>query len=69
MPKHAILEAGGASMADVVKTTVHLSDLSLLPRFNAGYSRFFPDPKPARTPVGSPLSGVRIEIDVIACLE
>src|SRR5512139_3820062 len=45
----AILEAAGASMADVVKTTVHLSDLSLFARFNSVYAGYFPDPKPVRT--------------------
>jgi 2-iminobutanoate/2-iminopropanoate deaminase len=62
----AILEAGGATLADVVKATVHLSDLSLFPRYNEVYARFFPDPKPARTTVGSALLGIMVEIDVIA---
>ncbi|HEX5688628.1 MAG TPA: RidA family protein [Roseiflexaceae bacterium] len=61
-----ILEAAGASMADVVKATVHLSDLSLFPRYNEVYARFFPDPKPTRTTVGSQLLGILVEIDVIA---
>src|SRR5262245_55550139 len=62
----AILEAGGATMADVVKSTVHLSDLSLFSRFNAVYATYFPDPKPVRTTVGSQLLGMMVEIDVIA---
>ena len=62
----AILEAGGATMADVVKATVHLSDLSLFPRYNAVYAGYFPDPKPVRTTVGSQLLDVLVEIDVIA---
>ncbi|MCL4507025.1 MAG: RidA family protein [Chloroflexi bacterium] len=62
----AILEAAGASMADVVKTTVHLSDLSLFSRFNKVYESYFPDPKPVRTTVGSQLMGIMVEIDVIA---
>ena len=61
-----ILEAGGASMADVVKSTVHLSDLAMFKRFNAVYETFFPDPKPTRTTVGSQLPGILVEIDVIA---
>src|SRR5689334_12446045 len=40
----AILEAGGASMADVVKSTVHLSDLANFAAFNAVYATYFPDP-------------------------
>jgi 2-iminobutanoate/2-iminopropanoate deaminase len=62
----AILEAGGATMADVVKATVHLSDLSLFPRYNTVYAQYFPDPKPVRTTVGSQLLGILVEIDVIA---
>ncbi len=62
----SILEAAGASMADVVKSTVHLSDLSLFPRYNAVYATYFPDPKPVRTTVGSQLMGILVEIDVIA---
>lgn len=62
-----ILEAAGASLAEVVKTTVHLSDLSLSARFNPVYAQYFPDPKPVRTTVGSQLSaGVLVEIDVVA---
>ncbi len=62
----AILEAGGASMADVVKVTAHLSDLSLFERYNRVYASYFPDPKPARTTVGSQLLGILVEIDAIA---
>jgi 2-iminobutanoate/2-iminopropanoate deaminase len=62
----AILEAGGATMADVVKSTVHLSDLSLFQRYNQVYAQYFPDPKPVRTTVGSQLLGILVEIDVIA---
>ena len=62
----AILEAAGASMADVVKASVHLSDLSLFQRYNTVYATYFPDPKPVRTTVGSQLLGFLVEIDVIA---
>jgi 2-iminobutanoate/2-iminopropanoate deaminase len=62
----AILEAGGASMADVVKVSAHLSDLALFERYNQVYATFFPDPKPTRTTVGSQLFGILVEIDAIA---
>ena len=62
----AILEAGGATMADVVKTTVHLSDVSLFARFDKVYVRYFPDPKPVRTTVGSQLFGNLVMIDAVA---
>jgi 2-iminobutanoate/2-iminopropanoate deaminase len=64
----AILAAAGATMGDVVKTTVHLSDLSLFSRFNKVYESYFPDPKPVRTTVGSQLLGILVEIDVVAYL-
>jgi 2-iminobutanoate/2-iminopropanoate deaminase len=62
----AVLEAGGASLANVVKTTVHLSNLGQFASFNQVYTRYFPDPKPVRTTVGSQLLGILVEIDVVA---
>ncbi len=63
-----ILEAGGATMMDVVKVSVHLSDVELFERFNKVYATYFPDPKPARTTVGSqlPRKDMLVEIDAIA---
>ena len=62
----AIMEAGGASMSDVVKVSAHLSDLALFERYNKVYATYFPDPKPTRTTVGSQLLGILVEIDAIA---
>lgn len=65
----AILEAGGASLSDVVKVTAHLSDPSLFSRYNVVYGRRFSRPYPVRTTVGSNLGaspGMMIEIDCIA---
>jgi 2-iminobutanoate/2-iminopropanoate deaminase len=62
----AILEAGGATLADVVKVNAHLTDLSLFDRYNKVYVTYFPDPKPTRTTVGSQLLGFLVEIDAIA---
>lgn len=62
----AILEAGGATLDQVVKSTVHLSDLSLFEAFNKVYSTYFNDPKPVRTTVGSQLNNILVEIDVVA---
>jgi 2-iminobutanoate/2-iminopropanoate deaminase len=65
----AILEAGGASLTDVVKATVHLADEREFPVFNEVYSRRMPEPRPVRTTVGSGLRqvpGMQVEIDVIA---
>jgi 2-iminobutanoate/2-iminopropanoate deaminase len=62
----AILKAGGATLADVVKVGAHLTDLSLFERYNKVYAEYFPDPKPTRTTVGSQLLGILVEIDAIA---
>jgi 2-iminobutanoate/2-iminopropanoate deaminase len=62
----AVLEAAGATTADVVKATVHLADIADFQRFNAVYTEFFPDPKPARTTVQSVMPGILVEIDVVA---
>jgi 2-iminobutanoate/2-iminopropanoate deaminase len=64
-----ILRAAGATLADVVKSTVHLLDPKEFQRFNEVYARRFPEPRPARTTVGSDLgavAGMRVEIDCIA---
>ncbi|MDE6342740.1 MAG: RidA family protein [Muribaculaceae bacterium] len=44
----AILEAGGATLADVVKTTVFLADMSLFGAMNEVYAEYFSAPYPAR---------------------
>jgi 2-iminobutanoate/2-iminopropanoate deaminase len=65
----SILDADGASLADVVKVTAHLSDTSLFPRYNAVYARRFSKPYPVRTTVGSDLGhapGMLVELDCIA---
>ena len=67
----SVLEAAGASLADVVRTSVFLIDLAEFPRMNEVYARHFcHDPPPARSTVqvaALPL-GARVEIDCIAKL-
>jgi 2-iminobutanoate/2-iminopropanoate deaminase len=68
----AILEAEGATLNDVVKVNVHLSDTGLFARYNAVYAKRFSRPYPVRTTVGSDLGhtpGMLIEIDCIAYKE
>jgi 2-iminobutanoate/2-iminopropanoate deaminase len=64
----AVLEAGGASLEAVVKTTVYLADLSDFPAMNAVYGRFFPGDPPARATVqvAKLPAGALVEIDAIA---
>ena len=66
----AIVEAAGASMADVVKVNAYLADLANFTAFNEVYTTFFSQPWPARTTVGAVLPGgaVQVEIDVVASL-
>jgi 2-iminobutanoate/2-iminopropanoate deaminase len=66
----AILEATGAAMSHVVKTTVYLKSLDHFKEMNAAYKEFFPVDPPARACVEvSRLPGnVLIEIDAVAVL-
>ena len=66
----AVLEAGGLSYADVVKTTVFLVDMNDFAAVNAVYAKYFDANKPARSTVavaGLP-KGARFEVDAIAVL-
>ena len=64
----AVLDAAGANLADVVKTTIFLVDIDDFATVNATYGRFFPDPPPARSTfaVAALPKGARIEIEAIA---
>ncbi len=65
----AIIEAAGATMDDVVKSTVHLSHIDDFDRFNKVYATYFTGIKPARTTVQSVLAeGICVEIDCIVKL-
>lgn len=62
-----IIENAGGSIEDIVKCTVHLSDINDFEEYNAAYASYFPGIKPARTTVQSVLfGGMKIEIDAIA---
>ncbi len=62
----AIVEAAGASLADVVKVNVYLSDLGHFAAMNEVYAAFFAEPYPARTTVEVGLLGFLVEIDAVA---
>jgi 2-iminobutanoate/2-iminopropanoate deaminase len=47
----AVLEAGGASLASAVKTTVFLKDMNDFAAINAVYATYFPENPPARSTV------------------
>jgi 2-iminobutanoate/2-iminopropanoate deaminase len=66
----AILEAAGASMKDVLKTSVFLSDIEHFAAMNAVYAGFFDaDAPPARSAVEVARlpKGALVEIEAIAC--
>lgn len=64
-----VLASAGLGFGDVVKSTVHLADVTRdFARFNAAYAEFFTEGYPVRTTVGSTLPGILVEIDVVAAL-
>lgn len=64
----AILEAAGASLAQVLKTTVYLKDLGDFGKMNEVYARFFGDRPPARATVEVARlpRDVSVEIELVA---
>lgn len=66
----AVLEAAGASLATVVRTTVFLQDMGEFAAMNDVYARWFGAHKPARSTVQAARlpRDVKVEIDVVAAL-
>ena len=64
----AVLAANGMTFADVVKSTVFLTDLADFGAMNAVYASYFTEPYPARSTVqvSALPRGARVEIEVIA---
>ena len=64
----AVLEAAGASMADLVKTTIFYADVADFALLNEVYARHMPDPPPARSaPANVRLPrGLLVSIEAIA---
>jgi 2-iminobutanoate/2-iminopropanoate deaminase len=67
----AVLEAGGASLRSVAKTTVYLVDLADFPAMNEVYGTFFPENPPARATIQAAKipAGALVEIDAVASVE
>ena len=63
-----LLQETGLSLGDVASCLIHLSDLSLFPRYNAVWERVFAsEPRPVRTTVGAQLlNEMLIEVTAIA---
>jgi 2-iminobutanoate/2-iminopropanoate deaminase len=66
----AVLEAGGATLEDVVMCRIYLTDVTHFGEMNDAYREFFEESFPARTTVyvGLP-EGLLVEIDALAVLD
>jgi reactive intermediate/imine deaminase len=67
----AVLDAAGATFADIAKVTVYLTDMDDRQQVNVARKEFFGDARPASTLVeisGLAIEGMRVEIEAIAVL-
>ncbi len=66
-----ILEAGGGSLSNVVKTTLYLTDISTYAAVNEIYAEFFSDNLPARgiAEVSALPRGALIAVEAVASME
>jgi reactive intermediate/imine deaminase len=67
----AVLAAGGAAYADVVKVTVFLTDVADRPRINPVRQDVFGEARPASTLVEVPslaVPGAKIEVEAVAAV-
>jgi 2-iminobutanoate/2-iminopropanoate deaminase len=63
----AVCDAAGASLANAVRLTVYMTDLSRFAEVNEVYASFFPSEPPARVAIGVAAlpKGAQVEIDAI----
>ncbi len=67
-----VLAQAGASLEDVVKVTVFITDMALWPAMNAVYAEYFPEDPPARSALGATglaLPGLLVEMECVAEVE
>ncbi|MBA3629363.1 MAG: RidA family protein [Actinobacteria bacterium] len=64
----AVLDAAGATWADVLKVNVYLTDFDQYAVFNEVYAEFFDEEPPARAAIGVAAlpKGAQVEVDCIA---
>ena len=67
----SVLHEGGATVNDVLKCNVYLTDMRDFDAMNAEFARVFPDDPPARTTVEARLADATmlVEIEAIAWVE
>lgn len=66
----AVCAAAGAQLADAVRMTVYVTDMSAFAQVNEAYAEYFPVDPPARVTIGVaalPL-GTDVEIDAVVAL-
>jgi enamine deaminase RidA (YjgF/YER057c/UK114 family) len=66
---HSVLKEAGASLEDIVKLNVYLTDMGSLPDYGAVQAEFFRGPMPAQTVVqinSLALPGMMIEVEALA---
>ncbi len=64
-----VLAQAGATLEDVVKVTVFITDMSLWPKMNEVYAEYFPQEQPARSALGATalaLPELLVEMECIA---
>jgi 2-iminobutanoate/2-iminopropanoate deaminase len=62
----AVLEAGGSSLDQLVKTTVFLADMRLFEAMNAVYRELIPEPRPGRSTVEARLARPELLVEIEA---
>ncbi len=67
----AILKKAGASVTDIVKVSIYITDISNWASFDDRYARFVGDHKPARAVIPVPVlhHGFDIELELIAAVK
>jgi len=65
-----VCDAAGGSLANIVKLSVYLTDLSHFPLINEAMSRYFSEPYPARAAIGVAAlpRGSQVEMDGVMVL-
>ncbi len=66
----AVCSAAGASLADAVRLTVYLTDMTTFAEVNEAYGEYFESEPPARVAIGVAAlpKGARVEIDAVVAL-
>ena len=65
-----VVAAAGATLADAVRMTIYVTDMSAFAEVNAAYAEYFPADPPARVTIGVnelPL-GAQVEVDAVVAL-